>query len=147
MYPSTILRAFVLSFLPSLLVARIFSSLDGSFTLISRHPAGAHVVVNGDGTPVVTFDRRQSSEFTLKDGVLTTRRSNLNAILGPVNLPLPPPLIPLLFKKASQHEASFVAANRTDQSKKPYLRLLTLGERKLLGQIPLKRVVHFSRRD
>lgn len=105
----------------------IYSSLKEPFILRSRHPDGAHVVVNGDGTPVVTFDKRASTVFTLSDGELSIFRTEVSAIYGPVPLPLPPRLIPIRFVKSPppQIKAPFLAV--TDQET---LTLAVLGGRR-----------------
>lgn len=106
----------------------VYSTLKEPFTLSSQHPDGAHVVVNGDGTPVVTFDKRASTVFRLTDGVLSVFNSETSAIYGPVHLPLPPPLTPLRFTKSPPPGAAapFVAVTRQGT-----LTLTALGGRRL----------------
>ena len=111
----------------------VLSTLKDPFTLQSRHPEGAHVVVNGDGTPVVTFDRRASTHFRLTDGKLTILNSELAAVYGPVNLPLPPLLTPILFAKNPQPGsiAPFVAETvKNPEHPEGNLTLVALGGRK-----------------
>lgn len=131
MKSSTLLVHLLLGLLSSLIVATasvhcnddgdgdnspLLSTLKDPFTLNSRHPDGAHVVVNGDGTPVVTYDRRLSTVFRLKDGTLSLfTEPGRSAIYGPVGLPLPPLLIPVVFPQKSRPDAliSFIAKNET----------------------------------
>lgn len=111
----------------------ILSTLPDPFTLRSRQPKGFHVVVNGDGTPVATADKRASTQFRLTDGKLTVLDSELAAVYGPVGLPLPPRLIPIRFSKtASPHAiAPFVAeTNKDPQHPEANLTLTALGDRK-----------------
>ena len=132
----------VLGFLPSLIFALVHEAVEGvpvystlkqPFTLLSRQPEGAHVVVNGDGTPVVTFDKRASTQFKLTNGSLTTLGGGLSAVYGPGPLPLPPPLTPIKFRKNARpgDEVPFVAATHIGSHGKQSLTLTALGERKL----------------
>lgn len=142
MRSSTVLLHFGLGLLSSLIVAAnslhgvsddlpVYSTLDYAFTLASTQPDGAHVVLNGDGTPVVTYDRRSSTQFRLTDGNLTAVASKLTAIYGPVGLPLPPLLIPVLLKKDPPPDAILpflaVHSNRQGKGSDP-LTLTAVGE-------------------
>ena len=93
------------------------------------------MVLNGDGTPVVTFDRRLSTVFQLSKGKLTAVSSGVSAIYGPVNLPLPPLLIPVRFiKNASPLSViPFIAETKIgEDGKSSSLILRTARERKFV---------------
>ena len=139
MHSSAFSLIFLLGILPNPIVASthgrveavpIYSTLDQPFTLQSLSPEGAHVVVNGDGTPVATFDKRLSTQFKLTNGSLTTLKDGLSAVYGPIHLPLPPRLIPIVFRKgAPPHQVPFVAETDYDYGGKKLV-LTALKERK-----------------
>lgn len=141
MHSSAFSLIFLLGILPNSIVASahgieqsvpVYSTLDQPFTLRTLEPPGAHVVVNADGTPVATFDRRTSTQFKLTNGSLTTQDGR-SAIFGPVRLPLPPPLEPIIFRKGAQPrlQVPFVAQTNYDENGGKTLGLTTLIDRKL----------------
>ena len=120
----------------------IHSTLRFPFTLFATHPSPFHVVVNDDGTPVATSDKRASTVFRLTEGKLTVVESGRTAILGPVPLPWPPVLAPLRFNEKPPPAiiAPFVAETNITDPHKETLVLYALDGRKLKNQLsfPIK---------
>lgn len=100
----------------SVIVAEDELSLDYTFTL---RWLGYHVVVNGDGTPVLTLDRRLSTIFNLTEGHLFTAGiyKGYEAFTKPSNLHLPPPLLPLSFGEKVSNPADFKVVDKIHDEK------------------------------
>lgn len=86
--------------------------------------------------PVISKKEDDLPEFSLKDGNVTTADESLGAYYAAVTLPLPPPLLSVVFGKEvagkNGAEVIFITRTRSDGSGREVRRLFFLDGRELM---------------
>lgn len=157
MRSAAVLFTFALGLLPSLTVASpcgdnvaierlpVSSSSDGPFILRAQDGFNVFLKLDkkiGAYIPVISKKDSDLPEFLLEEGNLTTADKSLGAIYLPTTLPLPPPLLKLVFSSSASSkdgaEVVFTTKTRSDGSGREIRRLFFLNGRELMTRQPFR---------